>query len=574
MKIVKESFLFAIFGILLSLFSSLISAATVVVSISGTESEIQENILAHLGTVDSEELKQSAVLQRRIGAAVEAALQALGYYHSKWSTQIQQDRITVQVDPGEPVIIVESDVRVLGGAQSIAEIRSLVAAAGLKVGTRLKHWEYDQFKRKLADLCAKYGFLDSRFEQSELLIDPETNQATVRLVAETGSRYRFGDVVITGSKMSDKLLGRLIPFSRDQLVENQLIIQLRRNLAKTGYFSHFQVNTHKQPDHRVDVLVGLQDNTSHYFDVGVGYSTDTGPRFKFGWRWPSVTSYGDALQSNFEVSEPKQTVAFAYRVPASDPINQSFDFDTSWQHKNVENTKTQVTSLGVSFNNRRKSNWQHRYSINLDYERYQVDESEIEDVFYLVPGARWTRSEIAEGIDPDSGYFIRFGIEGSHPAIGSDTTFAKGFISARWLTRLWTERWLMLVRGQLGAISADNINEVPISRRFFTGGDQTVRGYEFESIATRDDDGDLVGGRYLNVASAEMSYRFLTSWRAALFFDAGRAYSEQEEPLFTSVGPGIVWLSPVGQIRLDLAFPLKGDDAGNPRIHISMGGGL
>jgi translocation and assembly module TamA len=129
---------------------------------------------------------------------------------------------------------------------------------------------------------------------------------------------------------------------------------------------------------------------------------------------------------------------------------------------------------------------------------------------------------------------------------------------------------LLIARAEIGTISTDNIDEIPATQRFFTGGDQTVRGYDFESLAPRDDKNQLIGGKYLNVASVEYSVKIGSQWRAAVFSDGGRAFNHGDEPWHKSVGIGARWLSPVGQIRVDLAFPYRDEEKGW-RLHIFMG---
>jgi translocation and assembly module TamA len=117
---------------------------------------------------------------------------------------------------------------------------------------------------------------------------------------------------------------------------------------------------------------------------------------------------------------------------------------------------------------------------------------------------------------------------------------------------------------------ASNIELIPASQRFFTGGDQTVRGYDYESLATTDANGELIGGRYLNVASAEYSFKVADRWRAAVFTDTGRAFNNRDEPWHKSIGIGARWLSPVGQIRVDFAVPIDDEEKGW-RLHIFIG---
>jgi translocation and assembly module TamA len=128
-----------------------------------------------------------------------------------------------------------------------------------------------------------------------------------------------------------------------------------------------------------------------------------------------------------------------------------------------------------------------------------------------------------------------------------------------------------LLRGELGAINTDDILQVPVSRRFFAGGDNSIRGYNYDSVSSADSDGILTGGAYLNTFSLELSYLWLQNWRVATFADTGRAYNDSAETFSTGVGAGIRWLSPIGQIRFDLAVPLSDEVDHNYMVHISMG---
>lgn len=85
---------------------------------------------------------------------------------------------------------------------------------------------------------------------------------------------------------------------------------------------------------------------------------------------------------------------------------------------------------------------------------------------------------------------------------------------------------------------------MPPSLRFFTGGDQTVRGYGYETISPRGSDGKLLGGRYVSVASAEYNYRFSDKWLGALFVDSGTATVDYSEAWKIGTGVGVRWVTP------------------------------
>jgi len=106
--------------------------------------------------------------------------------------------------------------------------------------------------------------------------------------------------------------------------------------------------------------------------------------------------------------------------------------------------------------------------------------------------------------------------------------------------------------------------------RFFAGGDQSVRGFDYESIAPKDNQGYLVGGLYLAVSSLEYRFPVSAHWKVAFFGDAGTATDDFSEPLSMGVGSGAVWASPIGPVRIYLGVPLT-ESENKFTIHFMIG---
>ena len=116
----------------------------------------------------------------------------------------------------------------------------------------------------------------------------------------------------------------------------------------------------------------------------------------------------------------------------------------------------------------------------------------------------------------------------------------------------------------------DNFDALPPELRFFAGGDRSVRGFDYQAIGETNSEGDVIGGEYLTVLSAEYEHYFLDNWGAAVFVDAGDAYSSELDAN-VGAGIGVRWRSPVGLVRLDVAVPLVTDLEDGVRLHIVIG---
>ena len=107
----------------------------------------------------------------------------------------------------------------------------------------------------------------------------------------------------------------------------------------------------------------------------------------------------------------------------------------------------------------------------------------------------------------------------------------------------------VLLRASLGALDASDFDALPPELRFFAGGDRSVRGFDFQAIGERNSTGGVIGGRNLVVASAEYEHYFLQNWGAAVFVDAGDAFTS-EFNANVGAGIGLRWKSPVGVVRI------------------------
>ena len=121
-----------------------------------------------------------------------------------------------------------------------------------------------------------------------------------------------------------------------------------------------------------------------------------------------------------------------------------------------------------------------------------------------------------------------------------------------------------------GYMVVKDFDALPPELRFFAGGDRSIRGFDYQQIGDLDEKGEVIGGKYQAIGSAEYEHYFLPKWGAAVFVDAGDAFTKQFK---TNVGAGVGvrWKSPVGLVRVDVARPLVSDFEHEWRIHIIIG---
>src|SRR5699024_5397938 len=112
----------------------------------------------------------------------------------------------------------------------------------------------------------------------------------------------------------------------------------------------------------------------------------------------------------------------------------------------------------------------------------------------------------------------------------------------------------IMARIDIGTTLTDKVTVLPSSVRFFAGGDHSVRGYGYQRLGPKNDEGDVIGGRHKLTGGIEYDYLFAPSWAWAVFVDAGNAYDTAHAQLddfetLYGYGAGIRWRSPIGPIR-------------------------
>jgi len=186
-----------------------------------------------------------------------------------------------------------------------------------------------------------------------------------------------------------------------------------------------------------------------------------------------------------------------------------------------------------------------------------------------MPGLSYAYLRSDNRIDPHKGYRLQFDTQVAKEGLLSDSNLLRGTALIKGLTTV-DQNHRFLGRVQVGGNATNGYKSIPPSLRFFAGGDQSVRGYDYQSLSPKNSDGDRIGGRYMVAGSLEYQYSIAEKWRLATFIDEGSSFNSLQLPsLKRGVGVGVRWISPVGPIRLDLAHAL--DDPGGIRLHFSMG---
>ena len=578
---VVASFAMSVYGhlqrslALLLISTGAFAASELDVRITPSNSALKANIEGYVGSLDGRDAQSLRRLRRIAESEADKAAQALGYYQARIRSRIEEGetpRLVLEVEPGERIRLRNVDIRIEGPASELPAFR-VPTAGRMQPGSVLNHGRYEDAKRLIQNQASRYGFFDGRFSRQSLEIDPPAGVADIELVFVSGPRYSLGDIAFSGDfPFDEELLLRMVPFDPDTPYDSELIAELYQALQSSGYFESVRVDAiPTQADQlRIPVAVALQVREPRSMGLGLGFSTDVGPRLRANWtrhwRNPQGHSYGVET----ELSAPRQNVGLWYDIPGDPPLTDKLRLAGGYQYEELasKDSLSRLLTLGPEWHSRRSGGWQRVLSVKWQREEYRLgDDSGLSTL--LMPGVSYSLLRSDNRLDPNQGYRVQFDLSGAVDGVLSDANVLHGNVMLKGLTTVFDNHRL-LGRVQFGGTETNGFSAVPPSLRFFAGGDQSVRGYDYQSLSPENNRGDKVGGRYLFAASAEYQYSLTDKWRLATFVDQGNSFNSLDFPtLKTGVGFGVRWVSPVGPLRLDLAHAL--DDDGGVRLHFSMG---
>lgn len=535
---------------------------------------LQDNITAFIGALDDHDL---ASLKRYQWTAIQKARQAseaLGYYRNSYAAEVLEDddqlTLRLKVEVAEPVRLREVDIKIEGEAANLEAFR--VQDERLQVGKRLNHGAYEDAKGSLQQNGLRYGFFAAQFTQRQLLIDPEAGAADIHLHFDSGPRYRFAEVSFSeGGQINPDLLDKLVPFAAGEPYNSAMLARLSQNLQNTGYFEDVRVDAVGTADGPLDipVEVHLSPVKPRTLGLGAGFSTDVGPRARFNWERHRVNSRGHKIGVESEWSKPKQNLSAWYAIPLSAPLTDQLRVYTGYQKEAYVDAQSERLTFGAQWHKQVRHDWMRIIGLRWEEERYDYGRgTPRQRSQFLLPSIGYSTLQSDSPLDPSRGYRLQADVSAAKQDVLADADVFHATLLARGLITL-ADKHRLLGRVELGGVATNNYAAIPPSLRFFAGGDQSVRGYDYQSLSPRDKQRNRVGGRYLIAQSLEYQYSLVDKWRVAGFVDRGNAVDSLTDAMNVGVGTGVRWVSPIGPLRLDFAHALHGDRGW--RIHFSMG---
>jgi translocation and assembly module TamA len=532
---------------------------------------------------------------------VKDLLGTLGYFAPEIGLAVQDTpqnpkaarRVEITVRTGDAVKISQVNIDFVGEIaqdDSAQDQRSTIRANwALRPGMPFTQADWNAAKTQSLRLLTARRYPLGQILTSLADIDPDANTAVLSVTLESGPLYLLGDVKVTGTQRFDaQLVSRLARLKPGTDYDQAQLLEAQQRLSDSGFFDsvYVSLDTAAGTASRAPVLIQLREARLQKIVLGVGVSTDSGPRLSvehthnqvpgIGWRAISRLSLDRATRSlGSELTSPPDESGWRWVTSALIQSQASGSFDVNSQRLRLGRTK---------------GGEQIDRNFYFQYDRARISGSnglEATDsprsADAISANYALTQRKFDSLPFPSSGYGLGGELGGGVTLGGNRQPYLRGQV--RWLglvsladaesgARARLRAGRVALRAESGVVLARTGAGLPSTQLFLTGGDTTVRGYAYRSIGNELASGAIAPGRYLAAGSVEWQRPIvvndkLTDWENTVFMDAGAvADTPGELRAKVGVGVGARWKSPVGPLQIDLAY---GVAVKKLRLHLSVG---
>ncbi len=511
--------------------------------------------------------------------------------------------VTYTVTEGPPVLIENLEIKVLKSVDGIDE-SGLEPQLPIQKGKIFAVDAYNEAKEALSKIYGSQGYALAEVT-GKVIVDPEVNTARITLQVDPGTQYLFGDIQIKDNDgyVKDIVIRRTIRFKPGELYNSKKIEQSQRNLHNLDVFRISLIKTGKPESgsDRLPMEVQVKPKKRNSVKAGIGYGNEDGLRLSGAWTYRNLLGWGGKFSIDARHSDLIDLFQGLYVQPYFMGERNTLSTSAGFQQDKPDSYTARSIFANAFFQRKLTSNWRGEIGYNFDLSEITefriTDPLEIAEIQeennFLISAAKigFSRDTTDNATDPTRGSFFSLSGQLATSLLGSELTFFQPYVEyKKYYTFL--PRWVLAGRIRYDTIQETEDTEIiPINKRLFLGGTNTVRGYGYQKLGPLDAAGNPVGGQSALNGNIELRYPIFRKISGVAFVDMGFVGPDPfefigDEVRFTG-GVGLRYNTPVGALRLDFGYklnpPTLGDVAVTPvpnpnediedlwKIHFSIG---
>lgn len=440
----------------------------------------------------------------------------------------------------------------------------------------------------LTTALGEEGFAEAKVRDQDVEVNHQTHLATLSLPVTPGPVARFGAIRVSGKPpFSARHVGIIARFKRGDQFKRSKLDDLRRALIATTLVANADIKVVPVAGGRVvDIDVNLEPAPRHTIAGDIGYGTGQGALVEVTWTDRNFFNPEGALTLRGIAGTMEQLAGVEFRKSNFVQRDQTLDLQFTASHQKFDAYEAKTVLLGGHIERLSNFIWQKKWTWSYGGQVLATDENGV----FSLDGIKDTRTFFIAALpltlgydgsdsllDPTKGFRLSGWISPEYSGRGQSLTYARAQIDAS-AYRPVSDKVVVAGRIRLGTIVGADTFDLAPSRRFYSGGGGSVRGYGYQQLGPKDVDGDPIGGRGLAEFAIETRIRlkqFGGNLGIVPFFDGG-SLSTDTLPDFKqwrlAAGAGVRYYSLFGPIRIDVGVPLNRQKGDGPfAVTVSLG---
>ncbi len=454
----------------------------------------------------------------------------------------------------------------------------------LKVGEPIVAERVQGAEAKVALALPENGYPFAAVGQRDILLDQATGGGDYTLPVTVGPRARFGGFKTEGDLAFDvDHVETLARFKRGELYDSRKVDDLRKALVATGLFSTVTAEPQKTDEPAADdteyvnMLVKQDAGPPRTIAGSAGYAAGEGFTLEGTWTNRNMFPPEGALIVHGIAGTQQQGAGVTFRRANAGQRDRTFELVGEALHAKYDAYDAFTGRLAARVSYDSTQIWQKRLTYAYGVELLGTAERDYD----FAAGERRRRTYYIAGLNgqlgfdtsddllnPTKGFRVTTLIQPEGSLQGNFTPYVRARLDGS-AYYPFGDSFVLAGRVRFGTIQGASRTDIAPSRRLYSGGGGSVRGFGYQKLGPLDPNGDPIGGRSLNEGAIEGRYRF-GNYGVVAFLDAGQSYASTT-PRFSDmrygVGIGGRFYTNFGPLRVDVATPL-GRRSGESRINV------
>lgn len=467
-----------------------------------------------------------------------------------------------------------------------------------KQGAELDTYKIFKDQKKISSLLEQNYCLLGASVSHQALIDYINEEFIINFIIDAHNEAEIKDINFEGlSTLNESYVKKLVDLKPGQCFRRSQIINAVGNLHASGLFlSATPIIPNKTDENgQVPIIFKVKERKMRNIKLGINYSTDKDLRItgSLEWKHQNLFGNGENITLRLNGNKTKQESELNYQKPFFIRDDQTFNIKGKYNYEYIKAYNAKIGSISASVSRKITPTWNAGIGTKLAHSNEQLfANNEPHNVFLLSSLPTYIEYDKRDNVmNSTKGVLARLDFVTFHsqkhsrtydpntdtkgPLIKSHLNFSKIILQGNAYHSL-NKNLILALKGRSGSILVGKnlTHDISVTERFFLGGNNSVRGYQYNTIGQLDEKNKVIGGLSFIEMSAELRIKMKNHFGIVSFLDAGNSRLSKT-PKFKDIlygaGLGIRYYTSFAPLRLDIAFPINKRKGVDKKVQVYLG---